>query len=63
MEKKIEELKSMTQDELVVLVQNLQEDLDKKAKDSSFWYGEFNKVKEKYTHLKNIIKGVVAIIE
>lgn len=63
MKKEIEELKSMTQEELIALVQNLQEDIEKKSNDSNYWYGEYNKVKDKYNNLKNIIKGVVTIIE
>lgn len=63
MGKKIEELKGMTQDELIVLIQNLEEDLDKVNANSNFWFGEYNKYKDKYCNLKNIIKGVVTIIE
>lgn len=61
--KTIEELKAMTQEELVIMIQNLQDDLEKNKASENFWFRERNKMFEKYNSLKNVIKGVVAIIE
>lgn len=61
--KRIEDLKGMTQEELIVMVQNLQEDCEKKNADSLFWYNEAQKAKTKYNEFKNVIKGFISLAE
>jgi hypothetical protein len=59
----IEELKGMTQDELVRLVQELQEQVEKTKKDSMDWFRRYQEVSDKFEGFKNLIKGILTLSE
>jgi hypothetical protein len=61
--KTIEELKEMTQDELIAMVQNLEEKL-KKEKDAWFdMYNQREKATAKFANLRDTLKGIVSMTE
>lgn len=62
MEKKIEELKGMTQEELVVMIQSLEEERKKATENSNYWYNKYDECTKKYENLKNVLNGIVSMI-
>lgn len=63
MAKKVEELKGMTQEDLILLVQELEEKLETKSKMFLSQYDECQKVKEQFESFKNLIKGIITLSE
>ena len=61
--KTIEELRGMTQDDLVRLVQELQEQVEKTKKDSMDWFRRYQDVTDKFDGFKNLIKGILTLSE
>jgi hypothetical protein len=61
--KTIEELKGMTQDDLICLVQELQEQVEKTKKDSMDWFRRYQDVTDKFAGFKNLIKGILILSE
>ena len=61
--KTIKELKEMTQEELIALVQELEEKNKKQSDSNTYWYEESKKYQSKYESLKSVLKGVVTMIE
>jgi hypothetical protein len=61
--KTIEELKGMTQEELITLVQELEEKNKKQSDSNTYWYNESTKYQSRYESLKSVLKGVVTMIE
>lgn len=59
----VEELKSMTQEDLVRRVQELQEANEKLAKDKEVWFKSWSDLQQKFDHFKNAIKSIVLIID
>lgn len=63
MAKNVEELKGMTQEELILLVQELEEKVEAKTKLFLSSYDECQKVKEQFESFKNLIKGIITLSE
>jgi hypothetical protein len=61
--KTIEELKGMTQDDLICLAQELQEQVEKTKKDSMNWFRRYQEVSDKFEGFKNLIKGILTLSE
>ena len=61
--KTIEELKGMTQDDLICLVQELQEQVEKTKKDSMDWFRRYQDVTDKFNGFKNLINGILTLSE
>ena len=59
----IDELKSMTQDDLICLAQELQEQVEKGKKDSMDWFRRYQEVSDKFEGFKNLIKGMLTLSE
>lgn len=59
----VEELKGMTQEDLVRRVQELQEANEKLAKEKETWYESWSKLNQKFNHFKNAVKSIVLIID
>lgn len=59
----VEELQSMTHEDLVRSVQELQETNEKLAKEKDSWYESWVKVSQRYDHFKNAIKSIVLIVD
>ena len=58
-----EELKAMTQDELVEYAEKLQKDL-KSSRDSTLFYSEEkNKIEKKFDNFKNLVKSLVVLVD
>lgn len=58
-----EELKAMTQDELVEYAEKLQKDL-KSSRDSTLFYSEEkNKIEKKFENFKNMVKSLVILVD
>lgn len=63
MAKNVEELKGMTQEELILLVQELEEQIEIKDRTFLFQFNECQKVKEQFESFKNLIKGIITLAE
>ncbi|MCD7923669.1 MAG: hypothetical protein LUI85_02805 [Bacteroides sp.] len=59
----VEELQSMTHEDLVRRVQELQEDNKELSKEKETWYKSWNDLQQKFNHFKNAVKSIVLIIE
>lgn len=59
----IEELKSMTHEDLIRYAQELQESNEKLAKEKDEYWGYYSKTKEKFDNFKNAIKSVILIVD
>lgn len=59
--KEVEELKSMTTEDLVRKVQELQEKNNTLKSDKEFWYNECEIYKERYNSLVNTIEAVAKL--
>lgn len=59
--KEVEELKSMTTEDLVRKVQELQEQNNALKSDKYFWYKECEKYKERYNALVNTIESLAKL--
>lgn len=59
--KEVEELQSMTTEDLVRKVQVLQEKNNALKSDKDFWYNECEKYKERYNSLVNTIEAVAKL--
>lgn len=58
-----EELKAMTQDELVEYAEKLQKDL-KSSRDSTLFYSEEkNKIEKKFDNFKNMVKSMIILVD
>ncbi len=58
-----EELKAMTQDELVEYAEKLQKDL-KSSRDSTLFYSEEkNKIEKKFENFKNLVKSMIILVD
>lgn len=58
-----EELKAMTQDELVEYAEKLQKDL-KSSRDSTLFYSEEkNKIEKKFESFKNLVKSMIILVD
>lgn len=58
-----EELKAMTQDELVEYAEKLQKDL-KTSRDSTLFYSEEkNKIEKKFENFKNLVKSMIILVD
>lgn len=58
-----EELQSMTHEDLVRRVQELQEANEALAKEKEEWAGYYTKLQAKYDHFRNAIKSIVLIAD
>lgn len=59
----VEELKSMTQEDLVKRVQELQEANENLAKEKDSVWDYYSKSQEKYRNLKNAVRSIVLVID
>lgn len=59
----VEELKSMTQEDLVKRVQELQEANEQLAKEKDSVWDYYSKSQEKYRNLKNAVRSIVLVID
>lgn len=59
----VEELKSMTQEDLVKRVQELQEANEQLAKEKASVWDYYSKCQEKYRNLKNAVRSIVLVID
>jgi hypothetical protein len=58
-----EELKAMTQDELVEYAEKLQKDL-KTSRDSTLFYSEEkNNIEKKFENFKNLVKSMIILVD
>ncbi|WP_308773087.1 hypothetical protein [uncultured Bacteroides sp.] len=58
-----EELKAMTQDELVAYAEELQVDLKSSRNSVSFYCEEKNKIEKKFENFKNMVKSLVILVD
>lgn len=61
--KTIEELKGMTQDELVIMVQNLQEELSEVTDDAKKYYSWWEAESRNHRALKDILRNVLHFVK
>lgn len=61
--KTVEELKGMTQDELVIMVQNLQEELSEVTEDAKKYYSWWETESRNHRALKDILKNVLHFVK
>ncbi|WP_195360602.1 hypothetical protein [Phocaeicola massiliensis] len=59
----VEELKSMTQEDLVRRVQELEEANEKLAEEKKILYKSWSDLQQKFDHFKNAVKSIVLIID
>lgn len=58
-----EELKAMTQDELVAYTQNLQRESEEYKKTMLYYSEEKKKIESKFYNFKNMVKSLVALVD
>lgn len=58
-----EELKAMTQDELVAYAEELQVDLKSSRNSVTFYSEEKNKIEKKFENFKNMVKSLVILVD
>lgn len=58
-----EELKAMTQDELVAYTQNLQRESEEYKKSMLYYSEEKKKIESKFYNFKNMVKSLVALVD
>lgn len=58
-----EELKAMTQDELVAYTQNLQSESEEYKKSMLYYSEEKKKIESKFESFKNLVKSLVALVD
>jgi hypothetical protein len=61
--KTVEELKAMTQDELVAYTEELQVDLKSSRNSVTFYCEEKNKIEKKFENFKNMVKSLVILVD
>ena len=61
--KTVEELKGMSQEDLIILVQQLQEGEKYEKGNAAYWYSKKLESDAKYGKLKNLITSVSALAE
>ncbi len=61
--KTVEELKAMTQDELVAYAEELQVDLKSSRNSVSFYCEEKNKIEKKFENFKNLVKSMIILVD
>lgn len=61
--KTVEELKAMTQDELVAYAEELQVDLKSSRNSVSFYCEEKDKIEKKFENFKNMVKSLVILVD
>ena len=59
----VEELRSMTHEDLVRRVQELEEANEILAEEKNTWYKSWSDLKQKFDHFKNAVKSIVLIID
>lgn len=58
-----EELKAMTQDELVEYAEKLQVDLKSSRNSVSFYCEEKDKIEKKFENFKNLVKSMIILVD
>ena len=58
-----EELKAMTQDELVEYTQNLQRESEEYKKSMLHYMEEKKKIESKFDNFKNLVKSLVVLVD
>lgn len=58
-----EELRGMTQDELVAYAEELQVDLKSSRNSVSFYCEEKDKIEKKFENFKNMVKSLVILVD
>ena len=58
-----EELRGMTQDELVAYAQNLQSESEEYQKSMFYYMEEKKKIESKFDNFKNMVKSLVALVD
>lgn len=58
-----EELKAMTQDELVAYAQNLQSESEEYQKSMFYYMEEKKKIESKFESFKNMVKSLVILVD
>lgn len=58
-----EELKAMTQDELVAYAQNLQSESEEYQKSMLYYMEEKKKIESKFESFKNMVKSLVILVD
>lgn len=58
-----EELRGMTQDELVAYAQNLQSESEEYQKSMFYYMGEKKKIESKFESFKNMVKSLVILVD
>lgn len=58
-----EELRGMTQDELVVYAQNLQSESEEYQKSMFYYMEEKKKIESKFESFKNMVKSLVILVD
>lgn len=58
-----EELRGMTQDELVAYAQNLQSESEEYQKSMLFYMEEKKKIESKFESFKNMVKSLVILVD
>ena len=61
--KTVEELKGMTQEELVEYVQTLQSESDEYKKSMMYYMEESKKIESKFENFKNMVKSLVVLVD
>lgn len=61
--KTVEELKAMTQDELVAYAEELQVDLKSSRNSVTFYCEEKKKIEKKFENFKNMVKSLVILVD
>ena len=59
----VEELKSMTQEDLVRRVQEVEEVNERLTKEKNILFESWSKLDQKFNHFKNAVKSIVMIID
>lgn len=58
-----EELQSMTHDELVAYIQNLQRESEEYRKSMLYYMEEEKKIESKFDNFKNMVKSLVVLVD
>lgn len=58
-----EELKAMTQDELVAYAEKLQSELEEYKKSMMYYSEEKKKIESKFENFKNLVKSMIILVD
>lgn len=61
--KTVEELKAMTQDELVAYAEKLQSESEEYKKSMLYYLEEKKKIESKFENFKNMVKSLVILVD